>query len=115
MEVWGEGETWEELRAAIDAYPEERKAPWLDEGKAFKIAVETYGHKMGQDRQVDAINKLNFLEFKVGLVWGRGGGWEGGGPMVTGSTGRQLRGRNSRERDGKGGGGRTGRWTPSTS
>lgn len=27
----------------------------------------------GQDQQVDAINKLNFLEFKVG----RGGGGEG--------------------------------------
>ena len=38
VELWGEGETLEELQAAIEAFPQERKAPWLGAGCSMKVA-----------------------------------------------------------------------------
>ena len=46
IEVWGEGDTQEELNAAVKAFPDERKDPYIAEGTTFKVCVEDFG----QDR-----------------------------------------------------------------
>lgn len=35
-ELWGEGGTWEELQASVEAFPESRKAPWQTADKTYK-------------------------------------------------------------------------------
>lgn len=37
LELWGEGETAEELQAAIEACPDDRKAPWLTAERSMKV------------------------------------------------------------------------------
>ncbi len=65
MDVWGEGETWEELEASISSCPSSKKDPWLGQDVSFKIAVETYGFRMGQEQKIEAIRKLEFIPFQV--------------------------------------------------
>ncbi|GLC40262.1 hypothetical protein PLESTB_001633100 [Pleodorina starrii] len=67
VEVWGEGETWEELRAAIEAYPEALKAPWLAPEHTFRVVVESFGSSLTMEAQIDLIEKLEFVNFK-GIV-----------------------------------------------
>ena len=43
IEVWGEGDTQEELNAAVKAFPDERKDPYIAEGTTFKVCVEDFG------------------------------------------------------------------------
>ena len=37
MEVWGEGDTVEELQEAIESFPPERMAPWLTADRSLKV------------------------------------------------------------------------------
>ena len=37
MEVWGEGETVEELQQAVERFPQERMAPWLTADHSLKV------------------------------------------------------------------------------
>ena len=37
MEVWGEGETAEELQQAVESFPRERMAPWLTADRSLKV------------------------------------------------------------------------------
>lgn len=37
LELWGEGETWEELEASINAFSEEVKQPWLQPNLSMKV------------------------------------------------------------------------------
>ncbi|KAG2424414.1 hypothetical protein HXX76_014468 [Chlamydomonas incerta] len=64
IDVWGEGSTWEELEAALRAYPGEAMAPWVGPEHTFKVAVDTFGSKLAMDDQLDLIEKLEFLPFK---------------------------------------------------
>ncbi|KAG2422078.1 hypothetical protein HYH02_015518, partial [Chlamydomonas schloesseri] len=64
IEVWGEGSTWEELEAALRAYPEAAMAPWTGPDQSFKVVVDTFGSKLSMDQQLDMIEKLEFLPFK---------------------------------------------------
>lgn len=43
IEVWGEGGSQDELNAAIQAFPEDRKQPYCAEGTTFKVCVEDFG------------------------------------------------------------------------
>jgi len=40
-ELWGEGSSWDELVAAIQAYPDHLKAPWFSTDLTFKVRVLT--------------------------------------------------------------------------
>ncbi|GAX79848.1 hypothetical protein CEUSTIGMA_g7288.t1 [Chlamydomonas eustigma] len=64
MEVWGEGSTWEELQESIEACPAAIKDPWLKEDIKFKIVIETYGWKLGDENHKDCIQKLQFIPFQ---------------------------------------------------
>lgn len=37
LELWGEGDTWEELKASISGFPEELKQPWLQPYLSMKV------------------------------------------------------------------------------
>ncbi len=65
MEIWGEGSTWEELEASISACPDSIKDRWLGADVKFKIAVETYGFKIGERELQESIQRLHFIPFKV--------------------------------------------------
>jgi tRNA (guanine10-N2)-methyltransferase len=67
MEVWGEGSTWEELQESIEACPSAIKDPWLKEDIKFKIVIETYGWKLGDDNHKDCIQKLQFIPFQASV------------------------------------------------
>ena len=64
MEVWGEGSTWEELQASIEACPAAMRDPWLRPGIKFRIVVETYGCRLGTEHQRESIQRLAFIPFK---------------------------------------------------
>eukprot|EP00955_Chlamydomonas_euryale_P031115 327055-Chlamydomonas_euryale.AAC.1 len=65
MEVWGEGATFAELQAAVQAAPASLTAQWLSPERSFKVAVEGYGHKVSDARRIELIHQLGFVPFQV--------------------------------------------------
>mmetsp|Transcript_13173 Transcript_13173/g.27930 ORF Transcript_13173/g.27930 Transcript_13173/m.27930 type:complete len:482 (+) Transcript_13173:160-1605(+) len=63
-ELWGEGDTFEEMLAAAQKYPEERKRPYYDTSVAFKIVMEGFGTKIPRDKQTDLLKELAVLPFE---------------------------------------------------
>ncbi|KAG2487107.1 hypothetical protein HYH03_014220 [Edaphochlamys debaryana] len=64
VEVWGEGSSWEEMRAAVEACPEELKAPWLGPDFSFRVVVESYGRSLTMEEQLELITALEFIPFQ---------------------------------------------------
>ncbi|GFR46055.1 hypothetical protein Agub_g7525 [Astrephomene gubernaculifera] len=64
VEVWGEGADWGELQAAIEACPEQVKAPWLSPSLSFKVVVESFGRSVAMEEQLEAIHRLEFIPFQ---------------------------------------------------
>ncbi|GLI63539.1 hypothetical protein VaNZ11_006528 [Volvox africanus] len=64
VEVWAEGEDWEELKAAFEAFPEDRKSIWLRPDLTFRVVVESFGSSLPMDEQLDIIKRLEFIPFK---------------------------------------------------
>ena len=58
--------------------PASPQAPWVGPEHTFKVVVDTFGSKLTMDDQLDLIEKLEFLPFKVcvcvseGVCVGRG-------------------------------------------
>lgn len=65
MELWGEGNTWNVLKASIENCPLNLKVPYYNENVSFKVIVDTWGVKSSQEDKVKIIEKLDFLPFKV--------------------------------------------------
>ncbi len=65
LEVWGEGATWEELLASIQAYPRERIQRWCMPNISLKVLVDGWGRAVKQEQQLDIINKFDFLGLQV--------------------------------------------------
>ena len=65
LEVWGEGSTFEELCAAIRAFPEHRKQRWSHPHLSFKIVVDGWGRSISQQEQLELIDQLAFLNMAV--------------------------------------------------
>ena len=68
IEVWGEGDTQEELNAAVKALPDERKDPYIAEGTTFKVCVEDFGktarHEKNPWSHVSARRLKPVLQFR---------------------------------------------------
>lgn len=64
-EVWGEGCSNEELKEAVNRYPEEHKAPYLAENTTFKIVVDCFGRVLTFNEQAARIESVNYVPFKV--------------------------------------------------
>lgn len=64
-ELWGEGDSYEELEEAIKNYPDERKLPYLACESTFRITVDTFGKVMSFQEQNERIQGLSYIPFKV--------------------------------------------------
>eukprot|EP00271_Cylindrocystis_brebissonii_P008870 TRINITY_DN23399_c0_g1_i1.p1 TRINITY_DN23399_c0_g1~~TRINITY_DN23399_c0_g1_i1.p1 ORF type:complete len:512 (+),score=78.13 TRINITY_DN23399_c0_g1_i1:226-1761(+) len=63
-EVWGDGATIDEVEAAVKAFPEEQKAPYLAADTSFKIVVDRFGHVLSMTEQRAKIEQLAFIPFE---------------------------------------------------
>ncbi|VFQ59074.1 unnamed protein product [Cuscuta campestris] len=63
-ELWGEGNTYEELEDAIKNYPDERKLPYLTPDSTFKISVDSFGKAISFQEQNGRIQSLSYIPFK---------------------------------------------------
>jgi hypothetical protein len=64
-EVWGEGNSKEELIEAVSSYPEERKAPYLAKDHTFKIVVDRFGKVLSSSEQKACIESIDYVPFQV--------------------------------------------------
>lgn len=64
FEVWGAASCHEELKAAIESYPEARKAPYLAADSTFKILVDCFGKVVSLKEQMQHIEKFDYIPFK---------------------------------------------------
>jgi hypothetical protein len=64
-EVWGEGNSKEELIDAVSSYPEERKAPYLAKDHTFKIVVDRFGKVLSSSEQKACIESIDYVPFQV--------------------------------------------------
>lgn len=67
-ELWGEGNSYDELEESIKGYPEERKLPFLNSDSTFRISMDTFGKVMSFTEQNERIRGLSYIPFKVCLV-----------------------------------------------
>ncbi|CAA2959026.1 tRNA (guanine(10)-N2)-methyltransferase homolog [Olea europaea var. sylvestris] len=63
-ELWGDGQSFEELEEAVKSYPDERKLPYLSRDSTFKINVESFGKVISFEEQNNRLQKLAFVPFK---------------------------------------------------
>ncbi|KAF4350754.1 uncharacterized protein LOC115720686 [Cannabis sativa] len=63
-ELWGEGDSYEELEESINSYPEERKLPYLEPESTFKVNVDTFGKAISHQEQTQLIQRLDYIPFK---------------------------------------------------
>ncbi|BBN04731.1 tRNA (guanine10-N2)-methyltransferase [Marchantia polymorpha subsp. ruderalis] len=63
FEVWGEGRTYDELKASIESLSDEKKAPFLTEDSTFKIVVDAFGKVLSLDEQNERIHALSYIPF----------------------------------------------------
>ncbi|CAL8463394.1 g2928 [Coccomyxa elongata] len=64
LDLWGEGETWEELEASIRAFPEELKQPWLQPHLSMKVIVDGWGRVISLEEQIKCHDRLEFIPFQ---------------------------------------------------
>ena len=67
FELWGEGNSYEELEESIKGYPEERKLPYLNSDSTFRISIDTFGKVMSFTEHNERIRGLSYIPFKVYL------------------------------------------------
>ena len=62
LEVWGHGESWDDMADALLAYPRDLAAPYLAEGTTFKVTVHSQGgRKMNDDERLTLIKRCEPL------------------------------------------------------
>ena len=65
FEPWGSGATAQECLESIEAYPGERKAPYLKEESTFKINVCSYGRQLEESERSKRIQEtFKHVDFK---------------------------------------------------
>lgn len=64
-EIWGEGSSYEELKEAINSYPEDRKLPYLTPDSTFRIIVDSFGKAISFKDQTSRIQGMSYIPFKV--------------------------------------------------
>lgn len=58
------GSSYEDLHAAIESYPEDRKAPYLAANSTFKVVVDCFGKVLSLHEQTQRINSLHYIPFQ---------------------------------------------------
>lgn len=65
FELWGEATNHDELEEVINAFPDERKSPYLESGTTFRIVIESFGKAINFTDQSQRIQRLSYIPFKV--------------------------------------------------
>uniref|UniRef100_A0A0D6R2X9 tRNA (guanine(10)-N(2))-methyltransferase n=1 Tax=Araucaria cunninghamii TaxID=56994 RepID=A0A0D6R2X9_ARACU len=64
LELWGEGYSFEELKSAVQKFPEEQKLPYLRADSTFRIIVDTFGKVLNFNEQKERIESFSYIPFK---------------------------------------------------
>lgn len=64
-EIWGEGSSYEELKEAINSYPDDRKLPYLTPDSTFRIIIDSFGKAMSFKDQTAHIKEMSYIPFQV--------------------------------------------------
>lgn len=65
LDLWGEGATFEELRAAVEAHPDAAKAPYMALDCSFRVVLDAWGHTWTEAQQKQLYDQLAvFLPFE---------------------------------------------------
>ena len=65
LELWGEGETWDELIASVKSFPKARRECWNEPNITFKFVVDGWGKAIKQEDQIAIMHKFQFLGLQV--------------------------------------------------
>lgn len=63
-EIWGEGSSYEELKEAVNSYPDDRKLPYLTPDSTFRIIVDSFGKAISFKDQTSRIQGMSYIPFK---------------------------------------------------
>lgn len=63
-EIWGEGSSYEELKEAINSYPDDRKLPYLTSDSTFRIIIDSFGKAIPFKDQTDRIKGMAYIPFQ---------------------------------------------------
>lgn len=64
-EIWGEGSSYEELKEAINSYPDDRKLPYLTSDTTFRIIIDSFGKAINFKEQTARIQGMAYIPFQV--------------------------------------------------
>ncbi|XP_078665562.1 tRNA (guanine(10)-N(2))-methyltransferase TRMT11-like [Branchiostoma floridae x Branchiostoma belcheri] len=64
LELWGTGQTAEELHQVLRDYPKELSAPYMRQDTSFRYHVAAFGKTLTMRRKRDLIDALDFLPFQ---------------------------------------------------
>ncbi|KAL6076172.1 tRNA (guanine(10)-N2)-methyltransferase [Balamuthia mandrillaris] len=63
FEVWGTGETYEELMRSIEDFPLHKKEPYYSQDTTFKLNVDAFGRRYSRGQQLDIIKRFAHIPF----------------------------------------------------
>eukprot|EP01018_Ginkgo_biloba_P019233 Gb_06194 [translate_table: standard] len=64
FELWGQGNSYEELKRAVQNFPEEQKLPYLGVESTFRIVVDSFGKVLSFEEQNERIKSFAYIPFK---------------------------------------------------
>eukprot|EP00898_Chlorokybus_atmophyticus_P009025 jgi/Chlat1/9123/Chrsp97S00709 len=64
FEVWGEGKTQDEVRERIEAFPSERKDPYVQPGSTFKLIVDGFGRSFTSEEALNRMAEFSSLPLR---------------------------------------------------
>ncbi|GKD26799.1 tRNA (guanine(10)-N2)-methyltransferase, partial [Tanacetum coccineum] len=63
-EIWGEGSSYEELKEAINSYPDDRKLPYITPDSTFRIIIDSFGKAIPFKDQTARIKGMDYIPFQ---------------------------------------------------
>ncbi|KAK2114299.1 tRNA methyltransferase 11 [Saguinus oedipus] len=64
FELWGHGQSPEELYSSLKNYPVEKMVPFLHSNSTYKIKIHTFNKTLTQEEKIKRIDALEFLPFE---------------------------------------------------
>eukprot|EP01018_Ginkgo_biloba_P009575 Gb_28989 [translate_table: standard] len=64
FELWGQGNSYEDLKRAVKNFPKEQKLPYLGEESTFRIVVDNFGKVLSFEEQNECIKSFSYISFK---------------------------------------------------
>ncbi|XP_032014363.1 tRNA (guanine(10)-N2)-methyltransferase homolog [Hylobates moloch] len=64
FELWGHGQSPEELYSSLKNYPVEKMVPFLHSDSTYKIKIHTFNKTLTQEEKIKRIDALEFLPFE---------------------------------------------------